>query len=688
MRRLAALGVLACLGLIASPAAQDPPASTQIFRTGIDLIQIDVTVVDKNRAPVRGLKAADFTIRENGRPQRVVAVVEMDAAAEDPTPNAWMRHAPRDVATNDLADQLGDGQAVAIVLDDFTIPDDSVEMAVGTRDIARYIVNSLGPSDLAAVVFPFKAGRTQDFTHDRSKLLAAIDKFESEQPEYGMTLQPRYPSRPEGDVQRYSPILGRDPCLQVQPVIPTLRAVTSRLAAVPNRRKALFFISVGLGIQFRPGNSRCQNMIYDEMRKTFETAQRFNVNIHGVDPAGAAGYQRFLQQSRIRNGRMVQGRDLMSARDVAHRRHDFLETLAEQTGGRPVVDSDDLEASIADVFHESSAYYLIGYEATNPEPDGKFRRVEVEVQGREVDVRTRTGRWAPDKGRVVDEEGPRAVTCVIDCWHVPPAPSDFQLAGLMPLQPLRLRAAAYPIARAASSGAGVDEVEIAAVVTVRLGAVLRAADETLALVRTTYDAAGKASRPTQDMFTRKLAPVAVAGGEAQYDIWTRFSLPPGRHSVRFNATSRAADVSGSVFAEIEVPDLSRTRGSASSIVLGLAASAGQESPLASVLPIVPTTARDFTKGERVTAFVRLFAGAPGPAAPVEVSTRILGADNKEALEIPVTAIPVESFETDRSADYTLDLPLSKLDSGLHLLSITAAFKDAPLVRRDLVFRVR
>jgi VWFA-related protein len=682
MRRV--LVILAAFGglwFAAGLAAQEPAATDQTFRTGIDVIRLDVSVFDKDRRPVRGLTAGDFVIKEDGRVQRIVAVTEVDGAAADPTPSAWMRHAPRDVTSNDLGDELAEGQAIAIVLDDFSIPDDSVEMAVSTREIARYIINSLGPSDVAAVVYPFKPGRTQDFTRDRFRLLAAIDKFDPEQPEWRW-LQPRTSGPLVGDIQRYNTAIGRDPCLQLQPVFPTLRTVTSRLATVPNRRKALFFLSTGLPFTFRPGNSRCQSLLYDEMRRTFETAQRFNVNIHGVDPAGAAGFQRYLQEPRVRNVRMQPGRDLIDARAIATRRHDFLELLGEQTGGRPVTDSDDLEASLAEIFDEYGSYYLIGYETTNGDPDGKFRRLDVDVPGRDVTVRTKSGRWAPETGSAIAADGPRAVTCVFECWHAQPAPSSFHLSGLMPNQPLRVRAAVYPLA--AARGATVS-ADVAAVLTVRLPAVLRPADETLTLVRTSYDEDGVSSRPVQDTYQRRLEP--GAGDETRYDVWTRFTLPPGRHQIRFNATSRLADASGTVIADVEVPDFTRAGPSLSAIVLG-ARTAAAGNPLADMLPIVPTTVRDFTRADRVAALVRLGAGESLPAGPVHMTTRVLGADDREAAVIPPATIAAEAFAATGQAEYLVDLPLAGLPSGLHLLSMTATFDDSRIVRRDVVFRVR
>jgi hypothetical protein len=104
--------------------------------------------------------------------------------------------------------------------------------------------------------------------------------------------------------------------------------------------------------------------------------------MHGIDPAGAAGYQRYLQEPHIRNARLTPGRDLIAARQSASVRHDFLELLAEQTGGRPVTDNDDLEAAVAGIFEEYGSYYLLGYETTNGDPDGKFRGArEVRAMG-------------------------------------------------------------------------------------------------------------------------------------------------------------------------------------------------------------------------------------------------------------------------------------------------------------------
>jgi len=58
----------------AKQTGQKPP----VFRSGIDLRQLDVTVLDKKRQPVRDLKHEDFTILEDGKPQKIEAFAFVD----------------------------------------------------------------------------------------------------------------------------------------------------------------------------------------------------------------------------------------------------------------------------------------------------------------------------------------------------------------------------------------------------------------------------------------------------------------------------------------------------------------------------------------------------------------------------------------------------------------------------------
>src|SRR5689334_19730049 len=157
------------LPLDAHMSAAQAPVPQATFRGGTDLVQVDVSVLDGKRHPVRGLTASDFSIFEDGQPREIQAFSEVylpdRAEAHDA---AWTREVPSDVVTNQVARE--EGRLVIIVLDRTIAVG---EPTMTARRIAAAAINQLGPSDLAAVVSTSN-GAVQNLTSDRSRLLRAI----------------------------------------------------------------------------------------------------------------------------------------------------------------------------------------------------------------------------------------------------------------------------------------------------------------------------------------------------------------------------------------------------------------------------------------------------------------------------------------------------------------------------------
>src|SRR5688500_13886197 len=243
--------VLICLaGLaVAGRAQQAPPQPQATFQSGVDVVQVDVSVLDKDRRPVRGLTRDQFTIREDGRPRPIVAFTAVDLSEREVSSAraSWVRDVTPDVTTNTMRPE---GRLVVIMIDW------SIRFAdqVLAKRIATAAVDALGPDDLAAVVFSSgfgNAGTPQNFTADRSRLLASINR------PWAVALQ-NAPVGPGHDPRNSNEVMIDDPegylsgdC-QCRACVPeTIARIADAVRDVRGRRKTLIFI----GTYFRAEES-------------------------------------------------------------------------------------------------------------------------------------------------------------------------------------------------------------------------------------------------------------------------------------------------------------------------------------------------------------------------------------------------------------------------------------------------
>ena len=117
--------------------------------------------------------------------------------------------------------------------------------------------------------------------------------------------------------------------------------------------------------------SRIRNL----MMNIFQKAKRANVNVYTMDACGlrAPAMQSFPPPT------CVPGIE-----------PDYLRTIAEGTGGRAFVDTNDFGPAVAALFRENASYYLLGYRPASGN-DGRLHRLEVRVNRPGVEVRTRNG---------------------------------------------------------------------------------------------------------------------------------------------------------------------------------------------------------------------------------------------------------------------------------------------------------
>ncbi len=156
------------------PAVPEAPPPVPQFKSSVDVVHLDVSVLDRNRRPVRGLKPSDFTILEEGKPQQIAVFEAVDIPEVEP-PTASVACATWRPTCGSTPTSRNAGYSSSDH-DDSTVQ--SSGFAVNTaREIGRKVIDGFGPVRSRAVVFTRDNRNAQDFTADRARLRAAVDKF-------------------------------------------------------------------------------------------------------------------------------------------------------------------------------------------------------------------------------------------------------------------------------------------------------------------------------------------------------------------------------------------------------------------------------------------------------------------------------------------------------------------------------
>jgi len=687
----------ACL-LAAGQSA--PPGAQAVFKSSVDLVHLDVSVLDRARVPVRGLTAADFTILEDGAPRPISAFVEL--LTKPPTKasdrSSAVDNASADVQTNEIA-RTPEGRLFVVILDDAMIPADP-QMASTAKKIAETAIDRLSPGDQMAVVFTVNSKGAQNFTGDRAKLLKAVSTFK---PGYATHLLGWDNAVWNEEKKSYERVADQDDGLRAGS-LRTLEMVGESLIAAPQRRKAIIWVSTGMFVDplgssspvaIGPGLSvmlREANRSHaSRLPALFRRMREANVTIYSVDPGGLGGLENYVQTKAAGTHAIVSSTRNMSlmddwfdpahpprAMDLSHKvasvNLDFLKTVAENTGGLAITDTNDVEGGVDRIFAENSAYYLLGFTVPPSHRAGSLHRLEVKVRQPDVTVRARSGYEVA--------EPPPAPNAPAGTKPAPSAAAVI-LAGPVPAGTLPMRVAIAPLGLATP-----DKSD--AVVALALGLehpVTEATSQTLEVELRAITTEGRLALGERRTAQATLRPRSTRLDDA-FDLLARIVLPPGRYELRFGATLSPANLAGSLFADVEVPDFRRDPISVSGVLMEAAgANAGPLDAFAELTKVIPTSSRVFTRRDSPEAFVRIYQG--GDAALARASVRVTLRDRADELVFNNRfPLPADRFDAaSRSADFKFMLPTAAMKAGGYLLTFEAQLGTYS-VQRQVKFTYR
>jgi VWFA-related protein len=358
---------------------------TATFKTTTQLVVEQVSVKGKDGKPVEGLKKEDFTVTEDNKPQEIKFfeyqkledLSSKDAAAPAPeqehtadiSPVAKLTRtqiAPEPKGTV----QYKDRRLLAIYFDmsSMQILDQLHALDAATD----FIKKNMTSSDLVAIMQYNGAGVEvlKDFTGDKDALLTVIATLVAGESDNTGDIDTDTASANTGAA------FGQDDSefniFNTDRQLAAVQTAVKMLGALSEKKILVYFAS---GMRLNGTDNQAQ------LRSTINDAARAGVAIWSIDARGLVASSPFGDGIRPSQGGNSMYTGQMAAQQAMSfaQSQDTLYTLAADTGGKAMLDFNDLRQGIVNAQKSISSYYIVGYYTTNDTPDGKQRRVKISL---------------------------------------------------------------------------------------------------------------------------------------------------------------------------------------------------------------------------------------------------------------------------------------------------------------------
>jgi len=374
-------------------AAQD----AAVLRVNTRLVEVDV-VVHRNGSAVTDLNQDDFTVFDNGRPQKIAAF-SLVSSKNSPARDISL---PAGTVSNRLL-VAGAPASTTVILYD------TLNSAVGDQGYARQqllkYLATLKPGNHFALYTLNKTLRVvQDFTQDPEKLIQAAQRYHMESSpdqtadDLAEDLLSSAPDLgdPIANAMYANSIKEMQDAAQVNRAViieKALELIAAHLEGLPGR-KTLVWISSAFpaqttDVRSHNGHPTIEHKEFSrEINAAIHTLNNANVAIYPIDPRSAA--------DPATGGLLAPGIDTMNL-------------LAGGTGGRAFYALTDLAGAIKTAAEDSEVTYALGFYPGDIKLDGSYHSLSVKVARKGVDLRYRKGYYATDLKQTSEKQSERNV---------------------------------------------------------------------------------------------------------------------------------------------------------------------------------------------------------------------------------------------------------------------------------------
>ncbi|MBD0373015.1 MAG: VWA domain-containing protein [Pyrinomonadaceae bacterium] len=678
-----------------------------VVKINTELVQTSVSVQDKKGRFVDGLKKEDFELKVDGKPVDVnfFERVAAGSASETAQPAAAQPIPATSPNTAAATRAITRGRVIAFFIDDLHISAGNLKKA--KEAITKYIDKEMGQNDLVAITSASgQIGFLQQYTDNKDVLRAALARVNYKLSDVGDMQQPNITyyqaiQVDRGDRETLNYLVDETMRTGIVPTtggqitdgtksaaedivrqrvgfilkqgsrivlnsLSTLESLIRYSAPMPGR-KLVFFISDGFFLDARTGP------MLDKMKSIVDASTRSGVVIYSMD---AKGLVTGMDDPRVGENFDPVGMSARTSGGELSSTQDAMNSLAVDTGGRFIKNTNALDAGLVSILRETSVYYMLAW---RPDPEtqkgGKFHRIEVDVRNRpELSVRVQRGFF--DNAKPAEETAKKSDKKEKGKGKAKP-PADPLTKALVSRYPQKGVPTELTLSYMNDPTTGVRLVSSMKIEGSRLRYETASgkAGSNIDIEGAVFDSQGKrldgfrvrliAPPPPQNVTDPKLPDVT-------YNYYS--SLKPGLYQVRVASRYEANGQTGSAAQWIEIPDLTKQRLSMSSLILGekkfSAAEKRDEAAAPDTVPVSVDRRFDRSSNLRFLVYVYNAARAAAGTQPeVELQVQILR-DEKPVATSPMRKISTEAQDLARLA-YAAEFPLQEMSVGQYTLQVTA-----------------
>jgi VWFA-related protein len=679
-----------------APGTNATAAGTATFSSTLNLVTEEVTVVDKSGKSIDNLTAKDFVVTEDGVPQ-TVSFLQYQNIPDDIGPALQTRpETPSAVAplekltTTEIAPEAPgqvahrDRRLLVVYFDMTAMPQSDQLRALSAAE--KFVHSQMSPADLMCIM-KYDGAAVEvlsDFTDDRDKLLSIIETIEvGEGQGFGETSSDAASS---SDSNQFGQDDSEFNLFTTDRQLAALQTAAKMLGTLNEKKVMVIFAS---GINLNGIDNQAQ------LHATENTAIKANVSFWPVDARGLVAMPPMgdgTQRTASGNG-MFTGATMNAYTTRLQSSQDTLWTLAADTGGKALLDNNDLGRGIINAEKSIGSYYILGYNTTNSNLDGKFRKIKITLNNALLTAKDyRQGYYGnkvwnkfntADKERQLEDAllAPDPLTEITIAMEL----DFFQLNRAEYQVPMMVKIPGREVALAKRGGAERTVIDFVGEVKDDFGTTVSNIRDKAEIKVSDSTAAELAKRPIEytDMFT----------------------LLPGGYTIKFLARDNETGRVGTYISKFVVPNLMKpeenVRVPISSVVLS-----SQRVDLKDALfnalkdkdkaeasnpmvvdgqKLIPSVTRVFSKTKDMYVFLQAYEAMLDMPRPVVASVAFYQGQNK-VFETPMIQATTPGTARSKPMGLRFTVPLTDVKPGLYNCQVTvldpegqrASFWEAPI----------